>query len=121
MDMQAAKQLKKFVASVTKHQVFLVRFDVCDDRTCKQHGLPLPITLPVPEALGGGLEQFDPQRHVVVTEMVCVSKAHKKLLGIACGLLQMGVCLVRQKQSKQSRDSDSSEHGSVLDGGSLTE
>ncbi len=100
MHEQSVAELKKFVASVTNHHVYMVRFDDCDERICKRNGLPFPVALELPETLGRELPRFDPQTHKVVQEVVCVSKAHKKLSGIACMLLQMGVCLVRTRTKK---------------------
>jgi hypothetical protein len=99
MDPESVKQLKQFVDVVTRHSAILVRFDECDIKTCKRLGLPVPIAYDPPAVLAEGLELLDPARHSVLKNIVCVSNHHKKLAGIACNLLQMGVCIVRPKRS----------------------
>lgn len=99
MNRENVKQLKKFVDIVTRHNAILVRFDKCDGDSCKRLGLPGSIAYQPPEALVESLQVLDPERHDVVKDIVCVSNQHKRLAGIACNLMEMGVCIVRPKRS----------------------
>lgn len=98
MDRDSVLKLKKFVEVVTGKTSKLVRFDVCDEKVCRRAGLPTSVSYIAPPTLTEDLEVFDPTRHDVVKDIVCVSKAHKRLLGIACNLLEMGVVIVRNKK-----------------------